>query len=58
MLITIVVLFFLCWLPLNTYIMIVDNKWYSQNDTFSENYVAIFFVSHILAMGKIYIYKF
>jgi hypothetical protein len=55
MMITLVVMFVFCWLPIQTFNMIIYNEWYIELmdfETFQNNYVYIFFVCHFIAMGK------
>jgi hypothetical protein len=55
MMIALVVMFVFCWLPIQTFNMIIYNEWYIKImdfETFQNNYVYIFFGSHFIAMGK------
>ncbi len=55
MMIAIVVMFILCWLPIQTFNLIIYNEWYldiMEFETFKNIYVSIFFGCHFLAMGK------
>jgi hypothetical protein len=56
MMIALVVMFVFCWLPIQTFNMIIYNEWYIELmdfETFENNYVSIFFGCHFIAMGKI-----
>ncbi len=56
MMTAVVVMFVLCWLPIQAFNMIIYNEWYTEIvdfDTFQNSYVSIFFGCHFLAMGII-----
>ena len=47
MLVAMVAIFAGCWMPLNIVHLIME---FSKNFTYSENFITIFFVAHVIAM--------
>lgn len=54
----VVLMFILCWLPIQSYNLLLFTEWYKKLmdfKTFLKLYIPVFFGCHFLAMGKTYV---